>query len=167
MQVVPLGGAQPDAFCVDQVIRFHGDEEWLSEVRALGQRVAGAALVEAGDGPPLPPAPSRCRVESYFSRPELVRLTLTAEGPRSSLLAVNQTWNPRWSATVDGGEAQIVRTDLDLTGIPVEPGVHTVQLVYRDRLLSSSLAVSIVALLAIAALAAALSARQERRPLSD
>ncbi|MBZ5589109.1 MAG: YfhO family protein [Acidobacteriia bacterium] len=166
MQLAPLEGAQPDAFCVAQVVRFRGDEAWLSEVRVLGTRVADTALVEAGDGPLLPPAPSRCRVESFLSRPGLVRLTVTAEGPAASLLAVNQSWNPRWSATVDGGKAQIVRTDLDLTGIPLEPGFHAVELVYRDRLLLSSLAVSIVTLLAIAALAAAsLSGRQTKRPV--
>ena len=154
MRLVHLDGARADAFCADRVARFQGDEAWLREAHALGRALASSAIVEVGDAPALPPRPSPCRIGAYSGRPGVVQLHVTAEGPAPSLLAINQTWNPRWSATVDGGPGQIIRTDLDLTAIPLQPGDHTVRLVYRDRLLDASLAVSIAALLGIMGLAA-------------
>jgi hypothetical protein len=57
------------------------------------------------------------------------RVTVHAEG--EGVLIVAQAWAPGWRAWVDGEPAPVRRKDGVLQAVPIGPGEHTVELVYR------------------------------------
>lgn len=144
----------PDAFCAERVARFDGDDGWLATALAQGADLRRAALVEGGGADALPGRPSPCAVRRLDARPGRLALHASAQGPTTSLLLVNQTWDEGWQAAVDGAPARLLRTDVSLLALPLPPGGHRVDLRYRDPALSGGLAISAAALLlALAALA--------------
>lgn len=63
--------------------------------------------------------------------PEDVRVTVDATAP--SIAVVRNSYDPGWSATVDGRPASVIPTDYLAQGVAVPTGRHEVRLVYRDR----------------------------------
>ncbi len=51
-------------------------------------------------------------------------VTVQATGPGTLVLA--DTWYPRWTATVDGVASEILRADVNVRGVALPPGEHTV-----------------------------------------
>jgi hypothetical protein len=148
-----LQNPQPDVFCADRVVRFDGDEGWVAAVTALGERQRTAALVEGPDSLTLPGYPGPCRAQIVARNPVRLAVDVVADGPGDSLLAVNQTWDDRWLASVDRVPARLWRTDISLSAVLVPTGTHRVELVYRDRTIERGLAVSGAALLLALAIA--------------
>ncbi len=66
---------------------------------------------------------------------------------------MNQTWDDRWLASVDGAPARLLRTDISLSAVAVPSGTHRVELVYRDRTVARGLVVSGAAFLVALAVA--------------
>jgi hypothetical protein len=141
-RVTFLQGPRPDAFCADRIVRFDGDDAWLASVLRLGPEAEAAALVEGLDAPRLPQAPAPCRAEIVARSPGRLVIDVSAAGPGSSLLAINQTWDEGWSATSDAEPTRLWRTDVSLSAVEVPPGRHRVELAYRDRTVERSLLVS-------------------------
>ena len=162
-QIVPVAQPQPDIACADRLVRFSGDAGWLAVVRKLGAGGRTAALVEAGDWPRAPEEPSPCTVADATIRPGAISATVTGAGPGYSVVLINQTWHPGWRLTVDGNHAVLHRVDVDLAAAVVPPGRHRIAMVYRDRWLTGSLAVSCAALALCVALALPVR-RFTRRP---
>ena len=152
-QIVSVAQPRPDIACADRLVRFSGDAGWLAAVRKLGAGARTAALVEAGDWPRAPEEPSPCTVVDATIRPGVISTTVTGAGPGYSVVLINQTWHPGWRLTVDGGRAALHRVDLDLGAAVVPPGRHRIEMTYRDRWLTGSLAVSCAALALCVALA--------------
>jgi hypothetical protein len=59
------------------------------------------------------------------------RVEVRAEGP--GLLVVAQSWDPGWSASVDGRPAAVLRVNHAQIGVPLAAGTHRVALRYRAR----------------------------------
>ena len=49
-----------------------------------------------------------------------------------ALVVVRNSYDPGWSATVDGAPAPVLATDYLVQGVAVPPGTHEIRLVYRD-----------------------------------
>jgi uncharacterized membrane protein YfhO len=94
-------------------------------------------------------------VEGLTASPGRVAFDVTASGPHPAFVAVNQTWDEGWSARVDGVPSRFVRTDLSLSGLPVTPGRHHVELSYGDPWVTGGLAISLCALAVILVLSVA------------
>jgi uncharacterized membrane protein YfhO len=98
------------------------------------------------------------------SRGEVVRamgsrIEVRAEGP--GVLVLAESWDPGWTAEVDGRAADVVRVNHVQMGVPLPPGMHRVDFRYHARGLAPAAA---LAALAAAGLAAALlKARRARR----
>jgi len=79
-------------------------------------------------------APAECSpgpeatIELY--EPERVVITTTPE-TEGGLLVLTDTWSPGWQAKVDGRPAPVLRAYWALRAIPLPPGSHRVELVYR------------------------------------
>jgi hypothetical protein len=58
-------------------------------------------------------------------------VSVELEAVNGALLVVSQAWFPGWHAWVDGEEAQVLRVNGIVQGVPVAAGVHRVELVYR------------------------------------
>lgn len=81
--------------------------------------------------PPLTPAES-VSVETFDARDGVIRLTVSAEHPRT--LVVSQNYHPYWNATVDGRPADIHRANFVWQAVSIPPGRHTVEITYHDSL---------------------------------
>ncbi len=93
-------------------------------------------------------------------------LTVDVRAPGSGLLLVRRSWDPHWTATVDGKPVSPLKADAFLMAVPVAPGRHVVRFVYRDSSIGLGMGASALALLVLAGVAVALwwTARGLRRP---
>jgi uncharacterized membrane protein YfhO len=82
--------------------------------------------------------------------PDRVRLLTNAEQP--AVLVLADAWDPGWRATVDGVSEPVLRANVAFLGVAVPAGHHLVELVYRPAAVQGALALSVVGLLALAAL---------------
>ena len=97
--------------------------------------------------------------------PEDVRITVDATGP--SVVVVRNSYDPGWSATVDGVEVPVLATDYLIQGVPVRAGHHEIRLVYRDRAVTRGLTAGALAwlvLLGAIPIATWLERRRHDRP---
>ena len=68
------------------------------------------------------------------------RFDLVVRPDRRSLLTLREAFAPGWRASLDDGEAAVVRTEGRYLGIEVGPGEHRVRLRYRPPSWAVSLA---------------------------
>jgi uncharacterized membrane protein YfhO len=68
-----------------------------------------------------------------------------------SILVVQTSFDPGWSALQDGQAAPALRVDAGLLGVRLDAGEHRVELRYRNPLLVSALATTLASLLILAA----------------
>jgi hypothetical protein len=107
---------------------------------------ADNAVVEAAPGiSPSPPStgavPDVFPSASYTeSDPEHIRVNVTAPG--ASIVVVRNSYDPGWSATVDGVSAPVIPTDYLMQGVPVQAGEHVITLTYRDTAIVAGLEAS-------------------------
>ncbi|HXV91126.1 MAG TPA: YfhO family protein [Gemmatimonadales bacterium] len=96
-----------------------------------------------------PPSPARARVTAW--RAGAMTIELDPVPPADSYLLVSENWYVDWRATVDGASGQVLRGDHSLITVPVPAGARRVELTYRSATYARGKAVSLVALLAVAA----------------
>jgi hypothetical protein len=161
VEILRPNGSLPFLACLEQVEVAAGEAGWLAAVRRLGAQAARTAVVDPRDAAGIPARPSPCEARLVLRTPIRIDADVSAHGPGPSLLAVNQTWDGAWSATIDGRPAPLLRTDLALSALLVAPGAHRVALGYRDPWIARGALVSIAALVLCGALVVAAS----RRPL--
>jgi len=70
--------------------------------------------------------------------PEHLRIHVRARAP--SLVVVRNAFGVGWTATVDGEPERLLAADYVLQAVPVQPGDHDVELVFRDPQLGEGLA---------------------------
>jgi uncharacterized membrane protein YfhO len=68
-----------------------------------------------------------------------------------SILVVQTSFDPGWSALQDGQAAPALKVDAGLLGVRLDAGEHRVELHYRNPLLVSALATTLASLLILAA----------------
>ena len=86
------------------------------------------------------------------------RVVLEADLDRPGLVVLLDGYDPGWKARVDGQEAPVRRANLAFRAVPVPPGKHRIEMVYRPRGLGLGLGVTALSLIALALTAAAPSA---------
>jgi hypothetical protein len=73
--------------------------------------------------------------------PADVRIVVDAASP--SIVVIRNSFDPGWSATVDGVDTQVLATDHLIQGVAVPAGHHQIRLVYRDKEVSRGVAASV------------------------
>ena len=106
-----------------------------------------------------PPSPSRAAVTAW--QPGRMTVTLDPVPPQPSYLLIAENWYPDWQASVDGGQAQVLRGDYSLLTVALPAGAKAVELTFRSKLyeLGWTLTIASLAALLIALLAAAVLRR--------
>jgi hypothetical protein len=123
-----------------------------------------AVVVLQGDpGPGAPPrssgATARVRVVSSGTQ----SMAVTVAAPDRGVVLLRRSWDPNWSASLDGRPVTPLKADAFLMAVPVGPGRHTIRLDYRDSSVGLGVLGSVVALLVIAVAAVVLARRDRRR----
>jgi hypothetical protein len=67
--------------------------------------------------------------------------------PRPAMLVLNDTWDPGWTASVDGVRQPVLRVNYAFRGVVVPEGEHTVAFSYRPRALLIGMALSGITLM--------------------
>ena len=86
--------------------------------------------------------------------------------PRAAMMVLNDSWDPRWKAFVDGVEHPVLRVNYAFRGVVVPEGRHRVLFLYRPPLLLTGLAVSAMSLVMVGLFYAGTAVRIVRRLLS-
>ena len=76
----------------------------------------------------------------------------TRVAPPGGLLVAARSFDPAWTATVDGRKVESLRADGFLTAVPVPAGEHEVEFTYRNGRILTGLAVTLLSLAAAAAM---------------
>ena len=90
------------------------------------------------------------------------RVALRASLRQPGVVLLDDAWAPGWSVRVDGRPARALQADVVLRGVAVPAGEHRIVWSYRVPGLALGAALSLLALLATLAWAAALLARRRR-----
>ncbi|MDQ4127019.1 MAG: YfhO family protein, partial [Actinomycetota bacterium] len=101
----------------------------------------------------------RAAVTTY----EADRIRLETATAASGLLVLSEAYYPAWKAYVDGRPVPLYAADHVLRAIPVPAGEHTVELRYESWSLRVGILVSLIAYLALIALAVAEARRRWKR----
>jgi hypothetical protein len=123
-------------------------DEALRAVLRDGFRPRSEAVLET-EGAVGPAAATFAGTATYEARgPKAARITVDAEGP--AVVVIRNSFDPNWTARVDGTPVPVLRADYVVQGVPVPPGRHTIDLTYDDPwlgygLLGSALAVVVLA----------------------
>ncbi|MFL5735204.1 MAG: YfhO family protein [Chloroflexia bacterium] len=107
-------------------------------------RILPAGLSGSAQTAPALAANEGVTLESY--EPGEIRIKARAEKTR--YLVIDESWDKRWRATIDGQAAAIYRTNYVIQGLVVPPGEHQVTMVYDPPAFRRGLAISAAALLA-------------------
>jgi len=152
MVALPLSKTWPFAFVAPNVVFTGGPDGWLTTVRSLNASAADTVCLDERDREalPLPSSPGTAVVVER--RPDAIAVDVTVTGPSPALLAVNQTWDDGWRATIDGRPSRLLRADISLSALVVPAGRHRIALTYRDPSLGISLGITLLGLIATAAL---------------
>ena len=94
---------------------------------------------------------------------EADRIRLETATAASGLLVLSEAYYPAWKAYVDGRPVPLYAADHVLRAVPVPAGEHTVELRYESWSLRVGILVSLIACLALIALAVAEARRRWRR----
>jgi len=134
-RVYRLEGSLPRAWVVGAQHPVDGDEAALDAITRAGFEARRVAVTERRvPGLPTearlagrPPAGGDARIVRY--EPE--RVVVRSRTTRPALVVLADTQFPGWRAEVDGEEVPVERVDYVFRGVPVGPGVHTVELRYE------------------------------------
>ena len=145
--LVEVYGWEPRASVVSSWSVVSDQANALAYVRDPTFDPATTAVVESDPGiTPVPPTlglagvlplPSATYLETD---PEHVRVDVTTAHP--AIVLVRNSYDPGWSATVDGHPAPVLPTDYLMQGVPVGTGHHVIALTYRDASVTTGLRAS-------------------------
>jgi hypothetical protein len=91
----------------------------------------------------------------HVVREELNRVVLDVTNDSAGTLVFNETFDPGWHATIDGGSAEILQANAVLQAVRVPAGRHRVEFCYRPQRLFLGTTVSVAGVVTLAAVAAA------------
>ncbi|HOM28761.1 MAG TPA: YfhO family protein [Deltaproteobacteria bacterium] len=148
---------QPRAVLVHDVVYAGGRDEALAHLKDPRFDPARSVVLEEKDRliagvPDAPAKGGQGASGATVVRYEPQRIEVRTQSPTNSLLILSELFYPGWRAYVDGREAPVVKADLILRGVPVPAGSHVVSMVYRPLSFYAGLAVSMAALVVLAAL---------------
>lgn len=156
--------ALPRAYLVPTVQKLP-EEQILPAMERGGWNPAQTAFVETDANVNLPAGPlsGNARVTAH----EEDRVTVQTTASRPALMVLADNYYAGWTASIDGREAPIVRTNSTLRGVVVPAGTHTVEFVFHPDDLYTGFYLYLAGLAVLAALAVLALVRGRRRPAAE
>jgi len=81
--------------------------------------------------PPVAAPPGEAAGHAEIVERSLNTLTVSVDAARYSWLVVNESWDPGWTALLDGTPAAVLPGDYAFRTMPIPAGQHTLQLRYQ------------------------------------
>ena len=127
--IVKNPNARPRARLVGRPVYVADERQALAALDRLGSGLADRVVVEDPDRP-LPGAADVAGTAAIvMDRPE--RVEVATESPSASYFLLADTYDPGWSATLDGRPVPIRPADLAFRAVYVPAGRHAVVFTYR------------------------------------
>jgi len=125
----------PRAFLVKQFQVINSDQEFGKAFHELSFDPRTTILLEAAPTrflelekkPAVPNLESAVRVLTYENN----RIVLEVGTPETAFLFMSESYYPGWQAYVNGKREEILPANYVFRAIPVPPGIHRVEVVYR------------------------------------
>ncbi len=133
----------PRAFVASQIAVVGDDERARQQIASGEIDPATTAVVDHAVNCPANAEAKSARIARYT--PNVVAVEATGPG----LLVLTDTYDPNWSASIDGAAAELIRVDTALRGVCLPDGAHQVQFEYRPVLLFAGAAISAAGWLAV------------------
>jgi hypothetical protein len=165
VKVYEVLDALPRVYAVHQTRVIADDEAALAAMLDPAFDPARTAILAGGpelDADSERVGPSTVTVLSY--EPEEVVLQVELQAP--GVVVLSDSWYPGWAVTVDDQPATAERANLAFRAVHAPQGAHTVRWRYRPQSYLAGRAISIVALLALAAAFLGLAIGRRRTPQS-
>ena len=118
--------ALPRAWLVHEAVRTKTGQILPQYVEGLVDP-AMTALMDA-DPPDLAPAPDDAAESVEIVYRENDELRLRVDAASRGMVVLSEIWDPGWTATVDGENARVYRTNFLFRGVVVDAGVHEIVL---------------------------------------
>ena len=131
-----------------RVVKNENDAENQSLYKSSG--VYGAAAVEDKTGQVSDSNSANANIVPLaidIYKDDYVKIIETSK--ISGLLVLNDTYYPDWKVYINGKESIIYQTNYLFRGVFVKPGENVIEFVYNPKLLTESLAVSVITLIII------------------
>jgi hypothetical protein len=129
-ELLEVYGWEPRVSVVTEWTIVEHPVDALREVLRPGFDPGRVAVLEADPGIAPSPGVAPTVARAVEVTPEDVRIRVDATAP--AIVVVRNTYDPGWSATVDGRPTAVIATDHLIQGVPVPAGSHEVRLRYRD-----------------------------------
>jgi hypothetical protein len=139
-RMLEVYGWQPRASVVPSWTQARTTADAFREVLRPGFDPARTAVIEQPPGISAVPGATPGAADYTETDPEHVRVTVDAGA--ASLVVVRNSFDERWSATVDGESAEVLPANGFLQAVAVPAGQHDVRLTYRDPAIGRGLAAS-------------------------
>ena len=97
---------------------------------------------------PLPPASGTSKTAGTvdFTSYSPKKIVLHAQAAVSSVLLLNDKFDPNWQVTVDGKPVKLLRCNYIMRGVYLEPGSHTIEFAFRPSLRALRITLAAIAL---------------------
>lgn len=150
LKVYENPGAFPRAWAVHEIVAARTDRDVLPVINDhlgdLRRKAFSTAKI-----PALPPCNAADDVSVSRYTPE--NITIKAALGCDGLVVLSDTFYPGWYAKVDGKSAPIYPVNGAMRGVPVPQGAHTVNMVYRPRIVYLGAALTLLGLAGAMAIA--------------
>jgi hypothetical protein len=123
-------GFLPRAFLVHNAIRAESDSAALGTIESTA--FDPSSMIVLADGEPISgeaTGDESVKLETY--EPDRVKLQAKVSSP--AYLFFSENYLPYWKAAVDGRPARVVRADVAMRAIYLEPGQHTVEMRFSSK----------------------------------
>ena len=149
VMVLGVRGCRPEVDAATAILNFSGDDDFFRMARENKGRLVRSAIVETPD-----PETARPVGEAVISRLSSASnaLSFQAECASSCFVRIARTNDGNWKASLDDKPLATLTVDLSLIGLEIPMGTHRIDLRYSDRVLRTSIWISIVASLAAMAI---------------
>ncbi|HSJ10219.1 MAG TPA: 6-pyruvoyl-tetrahydropterin synthase-related protein, partial [Longimicrobiales bacterium] len=127
--------ARPRAYLASDIVAMADTMGALEVLRDSTFDVATRAVVYSPEPLALPATPHEGSVDIIEHTPD--RVVLRAQSNRPALLVLADNWHKDWTATVNGADVPILRTNHTFRGVMVNTGASDVVFEFRPRALQT------------------------------
>ncbi|HQY30674.1 MAG TPA: YfhO family protein, partial [Thermomicrobiales bacterium] len=151
VRILENPAALPRAWMVHDVKQVEDADRLLTRLALHLDDPTETVLLQ--DSPPtLEPAVAGAAEQVTITSYSADEIRLTVNASSTGMVVLSEIWDPGWSATVDGQDAEVWAADYALRGIVVGPGTHEVVLRYDATIVKRSLLAWFVPLFALVGL---------------
>jgi hypothetical protein len=156
------------AFFPSQRVEWLDEEHALTRLRQTEHSLRDALVLPptARDRSPAPDADTSASHELpsklEYERPDSDRISLRIEAPESGFVRILESWDPGWTASLDGEPVPVLPADSFALAIAVGPGEHHVELRYATPGARAGAAGSLLSVILLAWLLGSSRARAPR-----